>query len=268
MLDLVDYCHETNATLNLLADLSDTSVCIPIERISAEQRLVVVYGTEATLGLIFNIILITAIKLGSNTSKGVHVHLINMAVADILYGISLFYQLLSYFWYIDQQISPCILQTLITIGISSCSKIWTLTLSIERCVVTYFPFKALQYTHRMKVAVSVLVWVSGFLIAIYPSTLVETKHQNYFIGDQLETELPKTSYTKQRCYSTGQQKYLFVYGMAFPVPVFITTLLMYALIACKLCRYKQAGDVQQPRFSIQYKQVSRSILNWKLNIND
>ena len=151
---------------NLTVELPGKPECVLLEDVLREQRLSAIYGSEATLGLILNIILIAAIKLGSHTSKTVHVQLINMAIADILLGISMIYRSLP----IDHPGLPCPLQTLLTIGITNSNRLWTVALSIERFGVTYFPFKALQYTYRKKVTVAVSVWICGFLLAVYPAS--------------------------------------------------------------------------------------------------
>ena len=223
------------------------------EEAAAGTRLSAVYIAETTLGVLINILLITVIKLGSHTSKEVHVQLINLAIADMVFGattcaMAIVGQNLTPYSLYPQSEVVCILVVFTYSGLMWSSSLWRMTISIERFVVIYFPFRARNYTHKKKVIVAIAVWICCLLLGCYGasgSSMVKSVHYGFWEGPVNRELCQERSYLPDKL----------VYAVFLSLLPFFIIIIMYTLIAYKLCKRKQIGESQRMRPSTQSIQV-------------
>ena len=132
----------------------------------------------AVLGLILNVgTILTVLKSRQLSKKGVHVLLVNKAVADLITSLTYptVYAALSFGQ--EAELGLLIISTFGSLGIYL-SLLWNAAISIERFVVIQFPLKSLVYTKKMKITLTAIVWGLGVLGSTLVTSLTVIRCQN------------------------------------------------------------------------------------------
>ena len=157
MLNLTDSLQPT-----LVSKLIAPSIFIPV----------------AVLGLILNVgSILTVLKSRQLSNKGVHVLLVNKAVADLITSLTYptVYAALPFGQ--EAELELLIISTFGSLGIYL-SLSWNAAISIERFVVVYLPLKSLAYTKKMKITLTAIVWGLGVLGSTLLTSLTVIRCQN------------------------------------------------------------------------------------------
>lgn len=223
------------------------------EKISFGEKLASVYLLECILGIILNALLIVSIKLGKHTSKEVHIQLINVALADILFGVATSSSALIRLNLAPLIIFPqnklcCQLFVLLAAGLLYISTFWGAAISVERFFIVYFPLRARFYTYRKKVIVAVVVWASSIAIGFYSFSNAEMKKETYYGMSEEPREL-------LQCQEVIEIPQTLIYTLTLSLSAMLVIILMYTLIACKLGKRRHIGDTRQSNLSSQHLQV-------------
>ena len=219
-------------------------------------RLAAVYLSELVLGVLLNTLLICVVKLGSNTSKEVHIQLINLAIADMLFGattcaMAIVGQNLTPYSLYPQNEQFCTFVVFTYSSLMWSSSLWRLAISIERFAIIYFPLKARFYTFKKKLAVTITVWTCCLSLGIYgatKSTMFETEYFGFWEGPV----------KLMQCSEDSVLPGTIIYTAILSLLPFLVIIIMYALIALKLCRRTNIGDTERTNSSPQTTQVR----NW------
>ena len=108
----------------------------------------------AVLGLILNVgTILTVLKSRHLSTKGVHVLLVNKAVADLITSLTYptVYAALPFGQ--EAELELLIISTFGSLGIYL-SLLWNAAISVERFVVVYLTLKSLAYTKKMKITLT------------------------------------------------------------------------------------------------------------------
>ena len=152
MADLSHIRAQNNSLRHQPTDLSEVMLIAPS-----------IFIPEAALGLILNVgTILTVLKSRHLSTKGVHVLLVNKAVADLITSLTYptVYAALPFGQ--EAELELLIISTFGSLGIYL-SLLWNAAISIERFVVIYFPLKSLVYTKKMKVILTAIVWSIGIV---------------------------------------------------------------------------------------------------------
>ena len=179
----------------------------------------------AVLGLILNVgTILTVLKSRQLSNKGVHVLLVNKAVADLITSLTYptVYAALPFGQ--EAELELLIISTFGSLGIYL-SLLWNAAISIERFVVIHFPLKSLVYTKKMKVILTTIVW----LIGIVGSTLLT-------LLTMLRCQDSTQSLQEQRAcalFTFDRHNDEIMVGTTVPAAIILT---MYTLVVKKLFR--------------------------------
>lgn len=181
----------------------------------------------AVLGVILNIATIAIIAKGRKTGRGIRIQLISLATADILGAVFLtfsqYFQATSRNQYTDEYI--CRLILFLGYGCLFVSLLCNTAISLERLMVVFFPFSALRYTQRKKLAVTGCAWLIGLLSEL--ETLVD---------DVVESKGGTCRFAPPQWAAKTQSNgllYQWLRVIRYIIP-FLIMLISYTLIGCKI----------------------------------
>ena len=191
-----------------------------------------VYLSMATLGFVLNALALVVVWHGCNLSKEVRIQVLNLAVVDVLMSIfgatrTVLENLLPSF---TLNASLCKFILFAVHSSHYISLLCNASISVERFVIVYFPFKASNYTSIHKIAVVLLVWFTGLLSAIellFGTHVVTTSGVSECINS---SPLNTLSFELQ----------MWMWCLKYFLPTFII-ITAYTLVFVRMCINKREG---------------------------
>ncbi|XP_067943409.1 somatostatin receptor type 1-like [Watersipora subatra] len=145
-----------------------------MEGISNSTKELVPYRTVALVssyfilvtivGVVLNLLTVFTLALGCNISKEVKIQLINLAIADVIMAAFFPTTMMSdnvFYFPFKGTLSWCAISFCIAISSAHASLLCSASISLERLILVYFPFRASGYTKKVKIFVVVLIWLIG-----------------------------------------------------------------------------------------------------------
>ena len=183
-----------------------------------------VYMCMTALGLCLNTLTIFIIQKGSNVSKEIRLQIINLAIADLLMTVVDASQLILWELNLPFPASLPLCQFYRFVRRISCygSLLCSVSISLERFVIVFFPFRATRYTSTHKLTVISVVWICAALSAIRGIVDAAILDNNgvLFCGLTSSTVLP-------------HNVYLWLLSLEYIIPAFIIVV-AYSMVFIKL----------------------------------
>lgn len=182
----------------------------------------------ATVGIILNLLSFCTIVLGKRIHKEVKIQLANLAMANVLAGLVPAYS--EQVWITKTEV-PCQILSFFGYGAFYAGLLWNMVIGLERVVVVFFPFRALRYTKRHKIAIATVVWIVGLGSAIEYLAIIEEWYgvdEYYCLSQDL---LP----------FTNPPLYLWLTVFKYSLPALLT-MISYIAITVKTHRRSHVGE--------------------------
>lgn len=215
----------------------------------------VVFAPVTILGFVLNIgTIATILNSQSLSNRGVHVFLVNKAIADLVTSLTYPIVYAAFPYGKGAELYLFILSAIGSLGIYT-SLLWNAAISIERFVMIYFPLKALTYTKRIKIILTSTVWAIGVFGSII-LTLFTLARCNDDSMRNVKYQNKCALFTFDR--STAE----IMVSTVFPAA---TILIMYILVVRKLCDKStelrmSVGKNKQRRIAVKQKQITVMLL--------
>ena len=191
-----------------------------------------VYLFMAASGFLLNLLTLNIVSQGSNVNKEVKIQILNLAVADILTTLFGATRIIMEDLYIPFPVNTSLCKFLVFMEHSShyVSLLCNATISIERFMIIYFPFRASHYKSRHKVVVVVLAWLAGSLPAIYPALTVDVVNEYGLNVCRDNAPLDLETY----------QLLIWMWCLKYFIPTFVIVT-SYTLVFMRMCANKIEG---------------------------